>query len=219
MSAWWHAFLLLHPPSNADVLLQPCICQPPSSVGPAVDSCGQHASRQIRGNTACSKKHGMSLASPAFCCCRLHVSPFEGKYTAQLEVLASYVEANHAWLPQLVWLDTAMQHFSTWDGSYVGSKPPYACKPLDAWYKGEPSVVAGGRYNIQAAPFVPRLARAHLRTWNASVPLWDVHKPGECTHWCSPTAYHVWLYLLNQEMRQAGIGREVAVGSRHTTRL
>jgi hypothetical protein len=30
---------------------------------------------------------------------------------------------------------------------------------------------------------VPRFADAWLRTWNASVPFWDSHKPGECTHW------------------------------------
>lgn len=41
------------------------------------------------------------------------------------------------------------------------------------------------------------------------VPLWDVHKTGECTHWCSPSAYHVWVFLLNQLLRDEGIGNEL----------
>lgn len=40
----------------------------------------------------------------------------------------------------------------------------------------------------------------------SQVPLWDTHKTGECTHWCSPSAYHVWLYLLNDLLRDSRIG-------------
>jgi len=60
--------------------------------------------------------------------------------------------------------------------------------------------------NAAAAPWVPQVADGHLRTWNASAALWDVHMPGECTHYCSPTAYHLWLFLLNREMAAAGLG-------------
>lgn len=41
------------------------------------------------------------------------------------------------------------------------------------------------------------------------VPLWDVHKTGECTHWCSPSAYHVWVFLFNALLRDEGIGNQV----------
>lgn len=52
-----------------------------------------------------------------------------------------------------------------------------------------------------------------LRLERAQVPLWDTHKTGECTHWCSPSAYHVWLYLLNGLLRDRGIGNAVPAGT------
>ncbi len=39
-----------------------------------------------------------------------------------------------------------------------------------------------------------------------------MHKTGECTHWCSPSAYHVWLYLLNALLAARGIGNPVPAG-------
>ncbi len=66
-------------------------------------------------------------------------------------------------------------------------------------------------WNVAARPFLDRLADAHLCTWNASVPLWNSHMPDECTHWCQPSAYHLWLLLLNDVMRQSGIGGRVRV--------
>lgn len=106
------------------------------------------------------------------------------------------------------------QHFSGPDGSYSGGEKPFTCKPLAAWGKGDPVVGGGGRRNLPLAPLVPHFADAHLRTWNASIPFWDSHKPGECTHWCSPSAYHMWLYLLNDVMRDSGLGNAVAAPAR-----
>lgn len=76
----------------------------------------------------------------------------------------------------------ATQHFSTPQGLYPGPQAPkpYRCRPLEAWYRGDPKVRAGSWRNAAAAPLVPRLADAHLRIYNASVPLWESHLPGEC---------------------------------------
>jgi hypothetical protein len=111
------------------------------------------------------------------------------------------------WLPSL-------QHFSGPDGSYDGGQKPFKCRPLEAWGKGDPVVRAGGRRNIPLAPIIPQLADAHLRTWNDSVPLWNTHKPDECTHWCSPSAYHMWLYKLNDVLRDSGLGNAVLAPDR-----
>lgn len=46
------------------------------------------------------------------------------------------------------------------------------------------------------------------------MPLWATHKPDECTHWCSPSAYHLWLYLLNNLLRDSGLGATVSVAQR-----
>ena len=83
------------------------------------------------------------------------------------------------------------------------------CTRLNSWYEGKQEVVAGGQKNIEAQPHIPRMAEGYLRTWNASVPLWDVHMPGECTHYCSPTAYHIWLFLLNRELAESRLGTRV----------
>lgn len=76
----------------------------------------------------------------------------------------------------------------------------------------DPAAVSGGPYNNVMAPAIRNLTDdgVHLlKTWNASAPLWNLHKTGECTHWCSPSAYHVWLYLLNNLMRERGLGNLV----------
>ena len=72
--------------------------------------------------------------------------------------------------------------------------------------------MSGGPYNNAIAPAVRNMTADGvylLNTWNASVPLWNMHKTGECTHWCSPSAYHVWLYLLNDLMREQNLGNAV----------
>ena len=78
--------------------------------------------------------------------------------------------------------------------------------------QGDPVTVNGGPYNTLIAPAVANMTADgayFLSTWNATVPLWNVHKPGECTHWCSPSAYHVWLYLLNSLLREHSLGNVV----------
>lgn len=75
--------------------------------------------------------------------------------------------------------------------------------------QGDAATISGGPYNNVIAPVVEVMATAGvhvLNTWNASVPLWNMHKTGECTHWCSPSAYHVWLYLLNNVLRDKNLG-------------
>ena len=57
------------------------------------------------------------------------------------------------------------QHFSTPDGAWPGGQKPYTCKPLDAWYAGDPHVRAGGAFNEGIALLIPRIADGHLRTW------------------------------------------------------
>ncbi|PSC75638.1 hypothetical protein C2E20_1286 [Micractinium conductrix] len=137
---------------------------------------------------------------------------------AHVSALVTHLKSFAAWrkryraaLPALVWMDTPVQHFTGHDGSYNGGQKPFRCAPLKAWDNGNPVVLGGGRHNVPVAPLIPLFADAHLRTWNASVPLWDTHRPGECTHWCSPSAYHLWLYLLNGELRDSKLGGPVQI--------
>ena len=104
-------------------------------------------------------------------------------------------------------LPLLLQHFLTHEGTFPpGGKRPMQCRPLKSWYDGDPVVAAGTRRNVAAAPLIPRLADAHLRIYNATVPLWDSHLPGECSHWCNPGGYHLWLFLLNDLLRDSKLG-------------
>ncbi|KAL4430006.1 hypothetical protein ABPG77_004376 [Micractinium sp. CCAP 211/92] len=138
----------------------------------------------------------------------------ESRLATDLRAFAAWRQQNADSLPKLVWMDTPVQHFTGWDGSYNGGQKPFRCAPLTAWEKGDPTVRAGGKRNMAVADLVPRFADAHLRTWNASIPLWNTHKPDECTHWCSPSAYHLWLHLLNDVLRDGGLGSAVQVPGR-----
>lgn len=139
--------------------------------------------------------------------------PIKQTYTRELAELAAWRQAHAQQLPRIVWTDTGPQHFSTPLGLYPGPQAPkpHRCRPLEAWYRAVPEVVAGSWRNVVAAPLVPRLADAHLRIYNASVPLWESHLPGECSHWCHPAAYELWVFLLNDVLRDSGLGNLVDV--------
>lgn len=132
----------------------------------------------------------------------------DSTYVRDLQLLADYRAANRASLPHIIWMDTPVQHFPG-TGNFAGKFRAKECEPLEAWKQGDPVARAGGTWNVAAAPLVESLADAHLRTWNASVHLWDSHMPGECTHWCQPSAYHLWTYLLNGVLRDERLGSTV----------
>lgn len=131
-------------------------------------------------------------------------------YRQDLQRLAAFRERHRRRLPSMVWMDTPPQHFPG-TGDWAGSFRAKSCEPHAGWERGDAVARAGGTWNVAAAPLVGRLADAHLSTWDASVGLWDMHMPGECTHSCQPSAYHLWLYLLNGELRDSGLGRPASL--------
>ena len=37
--------------------------------------------------------------------------------------------------------------------------------------------------------------------YNETLPLWDFHlKQGDCTHFCNPSGYELWTYLLKEKL-------------------
>jgi len=139
-----------------------------------------------------------------------HVPGKDSAYVSELRQLAAYRAAHRASLPRMLWMDTPPQHFPG-TGDFSGSFRAKECEPHKGWQSGDKVSRAGGTWNSAAAPLVPQLADAHLRTWEASVELWDSHMPGECTHWCQPGAYQLWLYLLNKVLRDEQLGSAVDV--------
>lgn len=57
-------------------------------------------------------------------------------------------------------------------------------------------VIMGGWRNKLSEPIMRASGIHYLQTWNESVPLWGGHMPGECSHFCAPGAYNIWLYQL-----------------------
>lgn len=49
---------------------------------------------------------------------------------------------------------------------------------------------------MRSVVFHPQAGIPILNTWNQSVPFWYVHRKGECTHWCQPSVYQLWIYML-----------------------
>ncbi|KAL4425218.1 hypothetical protein ABPG75_009234 [Micractinium tetrahymenae] len=156
--------------------------------------------------------HYFEFDGPSVCSNTTCAAPGPGsRYLRELEQLAAFREAHAGQLPASVWMDTSPQHFPR-TGYYVGEFHAEQCLPWQAWEEGEPLARRGGMWNVAAAPFVPRLADAHLRTWEPSVHFWATHMPAECTHWCHPSAYHVWLAMLNRLLAETpGLAADVAV--------
>ena len=69
--------------------------------------------------------------------------------------------------------------------------------------------MAGGPYNAPLAGLIHYIADAHLQTWAATAPMWGTHLPGECSHWCHPSAYRLWMHLLNNMLHESRLGNAV----------
>lgn len=40
-----------------------------------------------------------------------------------------------------------------------------------------------------------------FNAYNETLPLWDFHlKQGDCTHFCNPSGYELWTYLLKEKL-------------------
>lgn len=134
------------------------------------------------------------------------------KLQQQLRVLSQYTSDHRDELPEFIWRTTSVQHFATPKGQYDPASLGQQCKPLTAFYEANSVAASGGALNLAAAEEVSRAGWSVLNTYNATVPLWDVHKTGECTHYCSPSAYHVWVWLLNQLFIKNDIGNSITHG-------
>ena len=65
------------------------------------------------------------------------------------------------------------------------------------WGKNE-HVKRGGWRNIIAEPLMRGAGMHYLAAWNEAIPLHDMHTPGECSHFCSPGGYNIWVWQLWQ---------------------
>ena len=75
------------------------------------------------------------------------------------------------------------------------------CRPLSAEEYLDWELSEGGWYNIVAFDIM-RQAGVHIfDTYKMTQPLWQYHmSQDDCTHFCNPSAYELWMYLLHREL-------------------
>ncbi len=115
-------------------------------------------------------------------------------------ILASYTQQ-----PVMVWMETPPQHFSSSTGEYGEHNRSSTCRPANTT---NPIVVSGGHWNEMAAMYYPVLADTVLKIYNASLPAYNLHAEGasnDCTHWCSPSVYHLWVTQLFTTLSELNI--------------
>lgn len=152
----------------------------------------------------------------------------EGQYEDIVRNITQFVHDHRDQLPMVIWRDNSPQHFDIEYGEFphpeeVGKKLtfPIACKKLEnltldeygALHGHSEHVQAGGWRNKLSQPLVDAAKLAHMHTWNETVLWWNMHTRQEngnieCTHFCGPGPYHVWVWLqtkLLEHLREQGV--------------
>ncbi len=62
-------------------------------------------------------------------------------------------------------------------------------------------VKRGGWRNNITEPLMRAAGIHYLATWNETITLFDLHTAGECTHFCSPGGYNIWVWQLWRLLR------------------
>lgn len=57
-------------------------------------------------------------------------------------------------------------------------------------------VIMGGWRNKISEPMMRASGMHYLQTWNESITHWNGHMPGECSHFCGPGTYQIWVWQL-----------------------
>lgn len=120
-------------------------------------------------------------------------------YAGDMQQLADAIMQQRDHLPrQLIWADTPPQHFQYekgygWHDAPFGTRGPHEhCISVDGEEHRQ-----GGWANIIARPLMASLPVATLNIWNASSALWEFHVGlKDCTHFCHPSVYEVWIPML-----------------------
>lgn len=145
----------------------------------------------------------------------------EGQYEDIVANITRVVSQHRDALPVVVWRDNSPQHFDIEHGEFphpeeVGEKLtfPIQCKAFeglsldaDGSLQGNHEHVQGGGWrNKLSGPLVDAAGIPHLHTWNETALWWRMHTRQEngnieCTHFCGPGPYHLWVWLQTELVR------------------
>ena len=136
---------------------------------------------------------------------------FDPDYINRLSDFAGQLKVQQNKLPQVVWKDTVPTHYSNPLGDFYGGNPPHTCAPLGGGYKNlwhspeghletwDPALDAllyGGTRNHASTQMLTAVSVPVISVYNQTVPLWQYHRDGECTHYCFPSAPEIGVYGL-----------------------
>ncbi|KAI9001750.1 hypothetical protein DFJ74DRAFT_775454 [Hyaloraphidium curvatum] len=141
----------------------------------------------------------------------VHYRPAQWQLAPDLRVLAKYrAKAREAmgggYLPRMVWLDTAPQHFSTAGGDYDPARN-LSADPCSPFSRGRLESADRGTFNALSDPLVQSISDAHARTWEMAKRASHAHRRvGDCTHYCRPGVPELWVYALAGAVERALAG-------------
>jgi hypothetical protein len=97
----------------------------------------------------------------------------------------------------VVWMETPAQHFQTPEGGYTETlaltPKPRKCGKLS----NKTIYETKGPFNAVTEPLKALLGNYSLDIWEASAKMYYAHiRATDCTHWCHPSSYQVWVHLL-----------------------
>ena len=142
-------------------------------------------------------------------------------YTREMQEFATYYHEHKKRLPFFLWRDSSVQHFNTPVGNYFTDPVSWDCLPLGTLLGGVGSITVddtniihrntgpeelelileGGWRNKAARPMMEELGIPLVETWNKTLPVWKYHHHyhenpdhNDCTHWCHPSPYQMWIY-------------------------
>lgn len=136
---------------------------------------------------------------------------FDHNYINHLSDFVGQLKIQQHKLPRVVWKDTVPTHYSNPLGDFMGGNPPFACAPLAGGYKNlwhspegyletwDPalsSLLHGGTRNHASSQLLGAVSVPVIDVYNHTVPLWQYHRDGQCTHYCFPSAPEMGVYGL-----------------------
>lgn len=87
-------------------------------------------------------------------------------------------------------------------GTAEGHHSHHHCRALTQEELASEEIKAGGWFNQVAFEVMKASSIDIFSAYNETLPLWDFHlKEKDCTHFCNPSAYELWTYLLKEKLR------------------
>lgn len=157
---------------------------------------------------------------------------FDNNFINNLSDFVGYLKLQQNKLPQIVWKDTVPTHYSNPLGDFLGGGGPFACAPLaggfknlwhspegylETWDPALSSLLYGGTRNHASTQMLNAVSVPIISVYNQTVPLWQYHRDGQCTHYCFPSAPEIGVYGLFAALERRAHLQSKTISSNHLT--